>query len=310
MLFFRKQNSVMNLLFEMKNWINRRSKRMKSNKKIIVTLQVRLPESTTAKSGKRVSFSASASMTVEAALVLPLFLFAGCILMQPFQILDTQRQVQEVLEVAAEDLSQNAGVVLNGGQLSEPMTEAAAWAYVEAMVRKKTADLPMQNLSLAQSQILKDGKIIDLVAHYQIRMPFPVMGMAAVERVNRSFRYAWIGCDGAVDGNGDGREEDEEMVYVGRDSTRYHLSRSCHYLNTELMAVSYANLESYRNKDGKRYKSCDRCGAAHGATVYITPYGESYHGNQDCSALAAYVREVPKSQVEYLGACSYCGGGR
>lgn len=315
MLFFRKHDSVINTPFEMKNWINRQSNRVNKGfnefyKKIIVTLQVRLPENTAAKSGKRVSFSASASMTVEAALVLPLFLFAGCILMQPFQILNTQRQVQEILEVVAEDISQNAGVAFYGGQISEQMTEAAAWAYAEASVRKKTADLPMQNLSLGQSQLLKDGKTIDLVAHYQIMMPFPVLGLGAVERTNRSFRYAWTGCDGAVDGAGDGQETDEEMVYVGRDSTRYHLSRSCHYLSTELKGISYANLEAYRNKDGTRYKSCDRCGASHGATVYITPYGERYHGDPECSALAAYVREVPKSQVEYLGACSYCGGGK
>lgn len=314
MLFFRKHDSDMDTPFEMKNWINRQSKRINKDfrefhKKIIVTLQVRLPENTAAGSGKRVSFSASASMTVEAALVLPIFLFAGCILMQPFQILNTHRQVQEILEVVSEDISQNAGVALNGGEISEQMTEAAAWAYAEASVWKKTKELPIQNLSLMQSQLLQDGKTIDLVAHYQIQMPFPVLGMGAVERTNRSFRYAWIGLNGAVDGVGDSQETDKEMVYVGRDSTRYHVSRFCHYLNTELQAVSYADLESYRNKDGTRYKPCDRC-ASHGTTVYITPYGERYHSDQGCSALAAYVREVPRSQVEYLGACSYCGGGK
>lgn len=315
MLFFRKHDSDIDIPFEMKNWINRQSKRRNKvfcefPKKIIVTLQVRLPENMTARSGKRVSFSASASMTVEAALVLPLFLFAGCILMQPFPILNTQRQVQEILEVAAEDISQNAGVAWNGAQISEPMTEAAAWAYAEAFVRKKTAALPIQNLSLKQSQLLKDGKTIDLIAHYQVRMPFPVLGVREVEQTNRSFRYAWTGLDGPVDGAGGRQDADEAVVYVGRDSTRYHVSRSCHYLSTELKAVSYADLEVYRSKDGARYKPCDRCGASHGAVVYITPYGERYHSNQECSALAAYVREVPKSQVEYLGPCSYCGGGK
>ena len=141
-------------------------------------------------------------------------------------------------------------------------------------------------------------------------MPFPVLGVRAVEQMNRSFRYAWTGLDGPVDGAGGRQDVDEEMVYVGRDSTRYHVSRSCHYLSTELKAVSYADLEVYRSKDGARYKPCDRCGASHGAVVYITPYGERYHSDQGCSALAAYVREVPKSQVEYLGPCSYCGGGK
>ena len=57
-------------------------------------------------------------------------------------------------------------------QISEPMTEAAAWAYAGSFVREKTEALPIQNLSLMQSQLLKDGKTIDLIAHYQVRMPF------------------------------------------------------------------------------------------------------------------------------------------
>lgn len=152
--------------------------------------------------------------------------------------------MQEILEVAAEDISQNAGVAWNGAQISEPMTEAAAWAYAEAFVRKKTAALPIQNLSLMQSQLLKDGKTIDLIAHYQVRMPFPVLRVRAVEQTNRSFRYAWTGLDGPVDGAGGRQDADEAVVYVGRDSTRYHVSRSCHYLSTELKAVSYADLEA------------------------------------------------------------------
>lgn len=51
--------------------------------------------------------------------------------------------MQEILEVAAEDISQNAGVAWNGAQISEPMTEAAAWAYAETFVRKKTEALPI-----------------------------------------------------------------------------------------------------------------------------------------------------------------------
>ncbi len=104
-----------------------------------------------------------------------------------------------------------------------------------------------------QSQLLKDGKTIDLIAHYQVRMPFPVLGVRAVEQMNRSFRYAWTGLDGPVDGAG-GRQgcTTRRWFYVGRDSTRYHVSRSCHYLSTELKAVSYADLEAYRSKDGAR----------------------------------------------------------
>lgn len=316
MLFFRRRKTGQKLSFEMKKWINPQSEMIRkmiriviriSNKKI-VTLQVRSPKYLDSKPEKRVSFSASASMTVEAAIALPLFLFAGCIMMQPFQILNTQRQVQEILEVTAEDISQNAGVVLNRLDMPELMTEAAAWSLAESAVRKNAQKLPLQNLSLKKSKLLQDGKSIDLIAEYEIRLPFSVFGLAAVHRINRSFRYAWTGISGAVDQKNPAASEEEEIVFVGRDSTRYHVSRSCHYLQPNLTAVAYTSVDTYRNKDGSRYKPCARCGDGPGSVVYISPYGEHYHANTGCSAITAYVRQVLKFQVEYLGACSYCSG--
>lgn len=46
-----------------------------------------------------------------------------------------------------------------------------------------------------------------------------------------------------------------------------------------------------------------------GGLVYILPSGEVYHGKQDCSSLAYYVQKVRRSEVEYMGVCSYCGSG-
>ena len=58
---------------------------------------------------------------------------------------------------------------------------------------------------------------------------------------------------------------------------------------------------------GKKYKPCASCkNRGTGAYVYVLPYGESYHAREDCTSLSAYVQEVPLSQVEYMGGCSYC----
>ena len=60
-----------------------------------------------------------------------------------------------------------------------------------------------------------------------------------------------------------------------------------------------------------RYKACRYCGktVSAGGLVYILPSGEVYHGKQDCSSLAYYVQKVRRSEVEYMGVCSYCGSG-
>ena len=40
---------------------------------------------------------------------------------------------------------------------------------------------------------------------------------------------------GMVTGMGDG--EEDEIVYIGKNSTRYHRLRTCHYLYNDLKAV-------------------------------------------------------------------------
>lgn len=109
-------------------------------------------------------------------------------------------------------------------------------------------------------------------------------------------------------------EEDHTIVYVGRDSTRYHLSRDCHYISNQINEVPVDQVGGYTNNAGKHYKFCSVCqrspGSGEGGSAYILPGGEYYHTRADCSSLSYYVREVPLSEVKGLGPCSYCGGGR
>ncbi len=270
------------------------------------TLQVRIPRKLQM-GRKRVSFSAPASMTAEAALVLPMFLFAGVILMMPFRILDTERQMQAIVMSVGEDISQAAYLT---EEALDGLGGAAVSAYAEAAVRVKASELPVQGVSLAESRLLADGETIDLVVKYDLKLPFSVFGLDSVKRTNRCYLRAWVGSDGNGKSAGAGSGDDEDpIVYVGRNSTRYHVSASCHYLSNRLTAVPFSQIDSYRNQDGSRYTACARCGGQVLGTVYIMPAGEHYHSSRNCSAILAYVRAVRKSTVEYLGACSYCSGG-
>lgn len=268
------------------------------------TLQVRIPRKFLA-GRKRVSFSAPASMTVEAALVLPLFLFAGILLMMPFRILDVERQMQAIVMAVGGEISQMACL----SDSEELPTELLSIAYAEAAVRARVGDLPIQGLSLAGSSLLEDGETIDLTASYRMKLPFSLFGLDAVERTNRCYLRAWVGRDGSGDGSGADEEDEDPIVYVGRGSTRYHISASCHYLSNRLSAVSIEEVENCRNDSGGRYTPCARCGDLASGTVYIMASGEHYHSSRTCSAILAYVRAVRLSEVEYLGACSYCSGG-
>ena len=171
----------------------------------------------------------------------------------------------------------------------------------------------VSNIQCGASRVSKDGEWIDLRASYQVRLPFSVFALDHVTLTSRSRKRGWIGAEGGYFSEKNASEPEEKWVYVGRDSTRYHLSPSCHYISNQITAAAYADVISgvLRNSGGCRYKACRYCGktVSAGGLVYILPSGEVYHGKQDCSSLAYYVQKVRRSEVEYMGVCSYCGSG-
>lgn len=272
----------------------------------IVTLQVRNSPNLLYLSVKRVFPSASlykcGSLTIEAALSMSLFIFAAITLIMPMRLMDSQRKIQAVLESVCEDASQYAYIQLQLGKENQGLGIAA---YTLMKINNRIKAFDIDNISFSESKILEDGETIDLVIKYGLRLPFPVFRIASLPMKARSCRRAWIGRDGGRKGEGG---IDEEMVYVGRTATRYHRSRTCHYIYNNISSVALDNVGEYRNAEGRKYKSCSRCigAVSSGSLVYIMPNGNSYHSSMNCSAISAYVRSVPLSTVEYLGPCSYC----
>lgn len=152
--------------------------------------------------------------------------------------------------------------------------------------------------------------MVYIVMNYRMRLPFSVLGLESIPVRQVCSRRMWNGSDGNRHTQGNGAEDGrDEIVYVGKNPTRYHRQRTCHYLYNDLRPVPAGQVEGLRNQSGSRYTPCRTCGSGTGSgTVYIMPYGTSYHSTQTCASIIAYVRSVPLSQVEYLGACSYCGG--
>ncbi len=169
------------------------------------------------------------------------------------------------------------------------------------------ADEHVENLFSWRSAYMTDGEMIRLTLDYQYRLPF--FGLPGLHQSVTASRRAWVGrSEGGISNGKEADEDDDEIVYIGKNSTRYHSSPSCHYLsNKSMKSVSYSSLETLRNSGGSRYTPCARCarGTAPG-TVWIMPSGNVWHSDPDCSAITAYIQAVKKSEVEHLGPCSYC----
>lgn len=304
-------------------------KPQKASQSKVVTLQVRILSFYFSKClqgchGKKAFLSVSAALTLEAAMCLTIFIFAVVCLMLPMKIMNTERKVQAVLEALGEDYSQYAyikeslekGKVFNvtgAGDFAKGfckyLAAGIAEGYAQSQVMLHMDTISVEHVTMLRSQILEDDETIDLIVDYEIRLPFPVLGLPSLRRTARCQRRAWIGKEGKdYDGTGGSQEGDpDEIVYIGKNSTRYHRSRSCHYLANRMTGVPKAEIAELRNDYGNKYNPCAVCGQLTGDTVFIMPGGRSYHTTQSCSAIIAYVRAVRLSEVEHLGACSYCG---
>ncbi|GLC80830.1 TadE/TadG family type IV pilus assembly protein [Lacrimispora brassicae] len=296
----------------------------KNNKKN-VTLQVQIPFMIQGFLAKRALSSASGSrkrgsLTVEAAMVLPLFLFFMVILMVPMGVMKEGRRIQTALEAAGEEVSQYAYVLhqLKLGERLETsgmdgfseefldgLTEEGILLYVRKRVEGRVGFERLESASFVRSSVLRDGETIDLVMDYRVKIPFSVFGLSSMPMTARSCRRAWIGREGGS-GKRDGQED--ELVYIGKASTRYHRQRTCHYLYNDIKQISFKEVEDARNLSGGKYKPCSRCGrfAEENGSVFLMPSGERYHSDRNCSSIMAYVEAVPLSQVRHMGGCSYC----
>ncbi|MCC8026051.1 MAG: hypothetical protein LIP16_12250 [Clostridium sp.] len=259
---------------------------------------------------------------------LSLFLFLSVCLIMPMKLMDRQRQIQGVMEAVGEELSRLAYVeycfredgkvdtgraeegaeALGGDTDGNRLVSAWGKAYSAARILSGIDGNWVQNVSFQGTDIGTDH-MVHIEMSYKMRLPFSVLGLDAISVKQVCSRRMWTGAEGGRHNGGQGGGEDEEeMVYIGKNSTRYHRQRTCHYLYNNLEAVSAEGVAELRNRSGAKYTPCKRCGSGSGGVVYIMPYGTSFHSQRSCSAIIAYVQEVPLSRAAHLGACSYCGG--
>lgn len=295
------------------------------------TLQVRMPgnrkdSKEKQQSQKRVYLFTShcfyASVSVEAAIALSVFIFAIVAMMIPFRMMERQRQVQASLESVNEKLCQYAYLeyqLTKGEEIPKEEGEwkedlllglinGAAGEGAKILAKRMFSQEGMERISFSQSTFLKDNETINFHMNYQMRMPFSILGLSSLSFSSGSVRRAWIGRDG-LHKEEKTDEKSEQVVYIGKNSTRYHKSRNCHYLSNQLQSVSFDKISDYRNQGGGKYYPCAVCGkrASKGSLVFIMKSGSRYHSDSVCSAITASIQAVKLSEVEDLGACSYCG---
>lgn len=257
-----------------------------------------------------------ASMTIEACLVLPLFLFA---FLNIISIIELYR-LQGNMSLAMHDTVKQMAVygyeyqALGGDDMGAVESFGMTYLYAAGRVKAKLGADYLDSSPLAggtagiswlRSSVMQEDDCIDLVAEYLIKAPVAVVGFGKQTFYNRMCTRAWTGYDNAK--NSASSTSEEEIVYITPQGTVYHRSRGCSYLKLSITSVDKSFLDTQRNQNGGKYYACSECGASCGNTVYITQYGDKYHATLSCNRLKRTILAVPISETGGRGACSKCG---
>ncbi|MBQ1327895.1 MAG: pilus assembly protein [Eubacterium sp.] len=249
--------------------------------------------------------------SVEAAIVIPIFLFAFLAIYHIINIISLKTIIFEAAtetseylaertyleEVGIEALSEKIGDYdIDTGLISG--VAAASVVFPGYLDDRKMVDKyvvgGVSGITFYGSYRDEEDNII-LHLKYKIQIPFISIEKQFEIRIKQR---AYVGRRiDEVEANND----DDIYVYVTDNMEAYHISRSCSHLN---LSIEYATLEMAKESG---YKKCSFCGNKEGDMVYITKEGDCYHKNIGCSGLTRNVHRVRLSEVGGVLPCQRCG---
>ncbi len=224
------------------------------------------------RAAKRVSRPASckngaeASMTVEASLAVPLFLFFMINVLSMLLFFHTFLSNLEQLHQQGRELSMLAYTAGDTGLIQDDMV-----------------------------QLIRPERISPVI---------PILGYPGTTIVSCCYMRAWTGYD--VERRAGGGDGEETYVYITDNGSAYHMARSCTHLTLSITLAGKDEVSSLRNASGGKYSPCEKCGGDGSGIVYVTNEGDRYHNTIECSGLKRSVRCVPLSEAGGRSPCSRC----
>ena len=285
------------------------------------------------------------SLTLEASLVLPVFLFCIIAFIYFLQVIIIHDNLQEAitnigLEAAKygyvyEDFS-DSNSDNQSNQDTSPSNNKNTEGTVDGLVLKMVArsidsaffkyglhdyiDTKVLNKSCVKdgfsgintylSSYMEKDNEVDIVLNYQIEIPLIFIKVDNFQVVQRVHLKGWNGYRPIAKYKNSDENTDEEIVFIAETGRVYHLSKDCTHLRLSIKQILLDQVEKLRNSSGGKYKECKICvlpSKDNGNIVFITTTGDRYHWNKNCSGLKRTISEIPISQVGNKTPCKRCG---
>lgn len=251
---------------------------------------------------KRVSLSAS--MTVEASFIIPLYVFVFAIFCYILLLLNFQIKVDKALYNTARSIAKYS-YAGGGGDIIN--TVAANAMVVQEVGVENIKNMGIIGGAAGFHFLLSDFQedIVDLVVQYNIKLPFSIVGTIYLPCSQRARTRAFTGVN-------PGKEQEDEgnYVYVTPTGQVYHKSPECTYLKLSIKKIAAQEIINLRNENGGKYSLCEICGKGEDVFefFYITDYGSRYHISINCSGLKRGILKIKSEDAAGYRPCSRCGG--
>ncbi len=280
--------------------------------------------------------SCKALLTVEAALVMPLFLFTILSFLYFIQIFTLQEFIQATITKMGLNMAKTAYLYEDFTGIEEALNfdetilgneieiglgdfaKSIADQSILKLYAKRYLDTDRINhsiirkgfagISFQDSMILSEDDVIDIVVRYQVVLPILMISFQDMQMVQRVRVRAWTGYEVAATYSME-EEEKEDIVYITETGQVYHLSPTCSHIHLSVTAIQGLPT-TQRNDNGGKYYPCEKCCEgvqSNYATYYITSDGTRYHTKRDCSKIKRNVKEVLRSEVGDRPLCKRCG---
>lgn len=285
-------------------------------------------------------------LTIEAALILPIFIMIFVAILYFARIIIIQEQIQRVLTSTGLAIGKTAYVYdelyhkldRKLDSLVEPIEigpqeinimdfiQGLSNGTVAKLLTKKELDVDSINqsfllqgysgISFYDTEILDEEDNIDLIVRYRIHFPFQLFHLPDLRMIQRVKLRAWTGLKVAA--KYQVKEMDDEstdlpsgdIVYVAETGVVYHLKDTCTHLYLSVRSVD-KKPDKEKNHNGRKYDPCELCvlkntGNYSEMVYYITNQGDRYHITKYCSGLKRTVYTYQMSEVSHLRLCKRC----
>lgn len=245
--------------------------------------------------------SLQGSMTVEAAIVVPMvfFVWAACIALT--SVVQVHETVQNELTNTAIRMSVMAGT---DPEMVSQMGRLGAWGSVQLLEGLETGGIQrVYGFDLSESNMMEGGNWLNLKVNYRIRLLEGLIPVPEIKMKNQVCIRAWTGHD--PEENENIMTSDSVGVYVSEYGQVYHRDRMCTHIRLKIYMAS--------EEEAKQYLPCEKCiddNTIEGNTYYVTESGDCYHGRLGCSGLKRTVQQIELTAAIAGGCmpCSRCGG--